>query len=108
MGPYARARMGAAKKARGKRPPARTRLEVDERRAQLLELGLGLFSARPYDDVAIEDLAAAAGISKGLLYHYFPTKRDFYAAAIGEAARRLLDATIPREEDPPLERLRAS
>jgi AcrR family transcriptional regulator len=84
----------------------RTRLEVDERRAQLLALGLEHFSARPYDEVSIDDIARAAGISKGLVYHYFPTKRDFYAAVIREAARTLLDRTLPDPAAPPLERLR--
>lgn len=100
--PRPRAGRGKAEEARG-----RTRLEVDARRAQLVELGLVLFSERSYDEVSIDDLARAAGISKGLLYHYFPTKRDFYVAAIREAARRLLDSTLMSEELPPLERLRA-
>jgi AcrR family transcriptional regulator len=85
---------------------ARTRLEVDERRAQLLALGLEHFSARAYDEVSIDDMAHAAGISKGLVYHYFPTKRHFYVAVIREAARTLLDRTLPDPSAPPLERLR--
>lgn len=62
---------------------------VDERRAQLIELGLHQFGSRPYDEVSIDELAKAAGISKGLLYHYFPTKRDYYVAAIEIAAQQL-------------------
>lgn len=80
--------------------PARTRLQTDTRRAQLLELGLELFAARPYDDVSIDDIAREAGISKGLLYHYFGGKRDFYVAVVGEAAARLRAATEP---DPTLD-----
>jgi AcrR family transcriptional regulator len=101
---------GRARREAGPREPARsprTRLDVDERRAQLVALGLEQFSARPYDEVSIDEIAAAAGISKGLLYHYFPTKRDFYAAAIREASRRLLDTTFTPDSVPPLERLRA-
>jgi AcrR family transcriptional regulator len=71
----------------------RARLEVDERRAQLVKLGMDLFSRRSYDDVSIDELARAAGISKGLLYHYFPTKRDFYVATVKEGAARLLEQT---------------
>jgi AcrR family transcriptional regulator len=71
------------------------RLEVDERRAQLLELGLSLFSARSYDAVSIDELAKAAGVSKGLLYHYFPTKRDLYVAGLRLASGRLLEQTAP-------------
>lgn len=96
--------MGAAKRREAK--PARARLDVDERRAQLLALGLDLFSERAYDAISIDEIALAAGISKGLLYHYFPTKRDFYAAAIREASRQLLDCTRPDESAPPVERMR--
>ncbi len=81
-------------------------MENDARRAQLLALGLNVFSSRAYDDVSMEDLARAAGISKGLVYHYFPTKRHFYVAALREAARQLLAQTEPNESDPPEERLR--
>jgi AcrR family transcriptional regulator len=86
-------------------PPPRVRLEVDARRAQLVALGLELFSKRAYDDVSIDDLARVAKISKGLLYHYFPTKRDFYAATVREAARQLLARTEIDPALPPLERL---
>jgi AcrR family transcriptional regulator len=84
----------------------RARLEVDERRAQLVTLGIDLFAARAYDEVSIDELARAAGISKGLLYHYFPTKRDFYIATVQEASRQLLELTATSAELPPLDRLR--
>ncbi len=83
----------------------RRRLEVDARRGQLLELGLEVFSERPYDEVSIDDIAAAVGISKGLLYHYFPTKRRFYVACLKVAAEELLRRTEPDPSLPPLERL---
>lgn len=73
--------------------PTRARLDVEERRRQLVALGHELFSSRTYDEVSIDELARAAGISKGLLYHYFPTKRDFYIATVREAAKQLLDRT---------------
>lgn len=77
-----------------KRRP-RTRLDVDERRANLLELGLSLFGETNYDDVAIDDIADRAGISKGLLYHYFGSKRGYYVAVIRHAAARLLEQIEP-------------
>ncbi len=79
------------------KPPGRVRLANDARRAQLIAVGLEAFSTRPYDEISIDDLAEVAGISKGLLYHYFPTKRDFYVAAVGEAAAQLVTST----ETPP-------
>ena len=45
----------------------RVRLDLDRRRAQLLELGIDLFSKRSYEDMSIDEVAEAAGISKGLL-----------------------------------------
>ncbi|MCR9162155.1 MAG: TetR/AcrR family transcriptional regulator [Nannocystaceae bacterium] len=68
----------------------RTRLQTDERRAQLLDLGLRLFSSRAYDEVSIDAIAEEAGVSKGLLYHYFGGKRAYYLATIEYAAGRLL------------------
>ena len=87
------------------KPAGRTRLVTDERRAQLITLGLELFSSRAYDEVHIAELAAAAGISKGLLYHYFPTKRDFYSAALRVAAEQLLAQLQPDPDQLPLQRL---
>ncbi len=85
----------------------RSRLEVDERRAQLVALGAELFGTRSYDDVSIDEIAQAAGISKGLLYHYFPTKRDFYVATVAQAAGILLEVTTAPDHEVPLEQLRA-
>jgi AcrR family transcriptional regulator len=87
------------------RPKARTRLDVGRRKVELLELGLTVFAARPYDEVSIDELARKAKISKGLLYHYFPTKRDFYIAALELAASRLLVETEVDASLAPLERL---
>jgi len=71
----------------------RTRLDPEARRAQLVALGLKMLSTRPLDKVAIDDIAAEAGISRGLLFHYFPTKRDYHVAVARAAAQELLDRT---------------
>lgn len=94
-------------RARRSSPRIKARLDVDERRAQLLELGLAHFGKKTFDEVSIDDIALAAGISKGLLYHYYPTKRAFYAATIREACRRLFDACDVGGDLPPLDQLRA-
>ncbi len=83
----------------------RLRLEVDERRAQLVAFGLAYFGDRSYEDVSIDEMAKAAGISKGLLYHYFPTKRAFYAATVDAAAQQLLDATLLQQSGPSHDRV---
>lgn len=72
----------------------RVRLDNDARRAQILGLARAAFSHRSYDDISIDDLAAEAKISKGLLYHYFPTKRDLYVAGLSEIAGELVQAVM--------------
>jgi AcrR family transcriptional regulator len=88
--------------------PRRFRLSTDARRQQLVALGIEIFSERPFDEVSIDDIAAAAGISKGLLYHYFPSKRDFYVAVVRFAAGEMEALTQPDPELAPLERLGAA
>ncbi|MFI9648133.1 TetR/AcrR family transcriptional regulator [Streptomyces sp. NPDC052040] len=71
----------------------RRRLSTGERREQLLTVGARLFSENPYDEVWIEQVAEIAGVSRGLLYHYFPTKRDFFTAVVERESERLLRMT---------------
>lgn len=72
-------------------PPARarTRLSQDERRRQLLGIGLRMLVEKPIQDLSLDAVAAEAGISRGLLFHYFPTKTDYYDAVVGAALRRV-------------------
>ena len=63
-------------------PEKRERLQRDARIQRILTASQRLFSTQAYDEIAIEDLAAAAGMSKGLLYHYFASKRDLYVATV--------------------------
>lgn len=89
----------AGRGARSARPAAtdapRQRLSVDERRDQLLKLGVRAFTSRPYDEVSVDEIAREAGISRSLLFHYFPSKRDFHVAVIEDMAARMLAATFP-------------
>lgn len=75
-------------------PRGRVRLALDDRRSQLLALGVAAFAARSYEAVSIEEIANEAGISRGLLFHYFPSKRDFYVAAIEVMAAQMLEETF--------------
>src|SRR6188472_1483891 len=86
----------------------RARLSTDARREQLVALGVEMFSERPFDEVSIDDIAASAGISKGLLYHYFPSKRDFYVAVVRHSADEIVVLTEGDPDLPPPERLAAS
>jgi AcrR family transcriptional regulator len=64
-------------------------MSTDERREQLLRSGVELLAERAHDEVSIEEIAEAAGVSKGLLYHYFPTKKDFILAALARGEAQL-------------------
>ena len=87
---------------------SRTRLEPAARRAQLVALGLDMLSTRPLDQVVIDEIAAEAGISRGLLFHYFPTKHDFHVAVVQAAADDLCARTEPDPTLPVSRQLRSS
>ena len=78
----------------------RRRLSADDRRRQLVGIGLSRIIDTPIQDLSLDQVAAEAGISRGLLFHYFPTKTDFYLACVGAAGRRILRNTAPDESDP--------
>lgn len=90
--------------------PARpARLAPDARRDQLIEKGLELLGHHAADQMSINELAQAAGISKGLLYHYFPTKSDFVVAVFRRAREELEERMTPADPSlDPAERLDAS
>lgn len=76
-------------------------MSPDERRQVLLAAGARLFAERTYDAVLMEDVAAAAGVSRALLYRHFPSKRDLFAGVYEQAAEQLLVAT-PLDNGKPL------
>jgi AcrR family transcriptional regulator len=79
---------------------------TSDRRAELLAIGRQLFARHAYDELSIDDVAAAAGVAKGLLYYYFKSKRGFYLATIRAEADELLELAQPDPALPPAERLR--
>jgi AcrR family transcriptional regulator len=56
-------------------------------------LGAEVFGQRPYDEVRIDEIAERAGVSRALMYHYFPDKRAFFAAVVRAEGERLFEAT---------------
>lgn len=80
---------------------SRRRLSPEQRRSQLLDIGAQMFGTRPYEEVLIEDVAAAAGVSRALMYHYFPGKREFFTAIFKRDSDQLL-ATIQIDPALPL------
>ena len=76
------------------------RLDYDERRQLILDAARRLFCQRPYSEVSMADLAASAGVARGLLHHYFGSKRDLYLAVM----RELIQVpTIPLPDDTSLD-----
>jgi AcrR family transcriptional regulator len=63
-------------------PPRFTRLESDERRAQILTCARRLFSAHHPGEVSLARVAGEAGVTRGLLHHYFGTKRGLYLEVV--------------------------
>ncbi|MGW1288975.1 TetR/AcrR family transcriptional regulator [Streptomyces sp. NPDC002586] len=78
----------------------RRRMGVEERRQQLIGVALDLFSRRSPDEVSIDEIASAAGISRPLVYHYFPGKLSLYEAALRRAAQDLADRFGEPHEGP--------
>ncbi|MCX4743127.1 TetR/AcrR family transcriptional regulator [Streptomyces antibioticus] len=86
--------------------PAYRRLSVEERRSQLLDVALSLFAIRVPEDVSLDDVAEAAGVSRPLVYRYFPGgKQQLYEAALRSAAEELRQCFDEPREGPLLPRL---
>jgi AcrR family transcriptional regulator len=85
-----------------------TRLDTDERRSRLLELGTRLFTEHGFDEISMAQIAREGGVSKALLYHYFPSKRDFFVATLADNAEDLVRRVAPAEGASPAEALLGS
>ncbi len=81
-------------------------MSPDERRQQLVALGVAALADRPLEAVTVEDLAAQAGVSPGLVHYYFGSRQGLHSAIVRTARDAMLHATAPRPELPPRERLR--
>lgn len=66
-----------------------TRLSTEERRSQLLAFGRSHFAANAYDALPMASIAKGAGVSKGLIFHYFGGRRGFYLATIEGVAEEV-------------------
>ena len=86
----------------------RTRLPPQARRAQLIELGVEMLATRRLDELSVELIASTAGISRGLLFHYFSSKQEFHLEVARAAAAEMLRRTEPDASLPPLAALRAA
>ena len=83
----------------------RSRLSPEERRAQLIAIGVQFLVDHPLDELTIEELATRAGVSKALIFHYFDSRQGVERAIVTTARDSLLMATEPRADLPPRERI---
>jgi AcrR family transcriptional regulator len=74
------------------------RLTSEERREHLLHVGVELLGRYGTADISIEEIAREAGVSKGLLYHYFPTKNDFFLAVLARSQAEM-DLGVARDPE---------
>lgn len=85
---------------------------ADERRAEFIEIAIRLFSARPYGKVSMDEIAAEAGLAKGLLYYYFGDKQGLYVAGLQRLAQEMHEqiaaAAAASSSAAPVERLMAA
>jgi AcrR family transcriptional regulator len=82
-------------------------MATEDRREQLLSAGVELLRHCRHEEVSIEQIAEAAGVSRGLLYHYFPTKKAFIVAALERGQAQLAEQLQPNLDLDPVPRLDA-
>lgn len=78
-------------------------------RERLLKAGYAFIAKRPFDSVTIDEIADAAGVAHGLLFHYFGSKQGLYLEIMRDAAERLEKIHLERHPIglPPEEKLAA-
>jgi AcrR family transcriptional regulator len=83
----------------------RSRLSPEQRRAQLVAIGVAFLAEHPLDELTIDELAARAGVSRALIFHYFDSRQGVERAIVTTARDSLLLASEPRAELAPRERV---
>ncbi len=78
----------------------RRRLSAEERRHSILAAANQVFGERGYDHVRIDDVAAAAGISKALIYEHFASKEELYIELMNNAATEMLGLLVAAASAP--------
>ena len=84
----------------------RSRMTPSQRRDQLLDVGAAMFASLSYDDVSMDDVADRAAVSRALVYHYFPSKKELFAALWRRAHDELLKSATFEGPSPLIEQVR--
>jgi AcrR family transcriptional regulator len=79
-----------------------------ERRRQLIEAALAVFGERDYDEVSVDEVADAAGVSHGLVFQYFGSKKGLYVACLQPLIEFFRERIEPDPDLAPIERLRSA
>lgn len=80
-------------------------MSAEDRKKQLVRIGLMMLREQPIHELSIDAIVSEAGISRSVLFQYFPSKHDYYLAVISAAGRRLLRLTKPNAARPRDEQL---
>src|SRR5215208_4566712 len=75
--------------------PRFSRLSPEQRRDQILDAANVLFAERAYDEVSVEDIARAAGVTRGLVHHYFGGRKDVYIGLLERLGAQREDELRP-------------
>jgi AcrR family transcriptional regulator len=84
--------------------PTRTRLPREDRKKQMLDKAHKLFAERGYAAVTMDEIAAAVGITKPLIYNYFGNKERLYITCMERSGDALIEAiaeAVADADDPP-------
>jgi AcrR family transcriptional regulator len=81
-------------------------MSAEDRKKQLVRIGLMMLRTQPIHELSIDAIVSEAGVSRSVLFEYFPSKHDYYLAVISAAGRRLLRLTKPDASRPRDEQLR--
>jgi AcrR family transcriptional regulator len=81
----------------------RRRLSAEQRRQSILQAANEVFGERGYEHVRIDDVAAAAGISKALIYEHFASKQELYIELMNNAAQEMLGLLVQAASAPGME-----
>lgn len=65
-----------------------------EREASILHSSLYLFSFKGYDGVTLDEISVASKCSHGLIYHYYPSKKDLYDALIEKVVHPIISSLV--------------
>lgn len=70
----------------------------DDKKELILSAGMKEFSQKPYKEASTDSITKACGISKGLLFHYFGSKKEFYFFCLERAMEKLTAQAQSKEE----------